>query len=141
MNGGFMRKLLVLVASCALLAAGWIPAAGAASKSTRHVIAGSHPNWAVASNRTGDVDSSSGVVARIYLRGADDAGLEAVARAVSDPHSSSYHHFLTPAAVRARYAPTAASVHAVESWAQSSGLQVTAVPANNMYVEVSGTAG
>jgi subtilase family serine protease len=140
-NGGFMRRLLVLAASCALLAAGWIPAAGAASNGSRHVIAGSHPSWAVASNRSGDVDPSSDVVVRIYLRGADDAGLEAVARAVSDPHSTSYHHFLTPAAVRARYAPTAASVSAVEGWAQSSGLQVDAVPANNMYVEAFGPAG
>jgi subtilase family serine protease len=136
-----MRRLSVLVASCALLAAGWIPAAGAASRSSRHVIAGSHPDWAVASNRTGPVDPSSGVVIRVYLRGADDAGLEAIARAVSDPDSSSYHHFLTPATVRARYAPTGASVSAVEGWLRANGLTVARVPANRMYVEASGAAG
>src|SRR5215510_7169337 len=136
-----MRKLLILAASCALLAAGWIPAAGAASKSTRHVIPGSRPGWAVGRNRSGGVDPSSGVVIRVYLRGADDAGLEAVARAVSDPHSPAYHHFLTPAEVRVRYAPTDASVRAVESWLRANGLQVSAVPANNMYVEASGPAG
>jgi subtilase family serine protease len=77
----------------------------------------------------------------VYLRGADDAGIEAVARAVSDPHSSSYHHFLTPAAVRARYAPTAVSVSTVESWLRANGLGVASVPANRMYVEAYGPAG
>jgi subtilase family serine protease len=136
-----MRKVLVLAAALAVFAAGWIPTAGASSTSGRVAIAGSHPKWAVASSRVGVVDAKASVTVRVYLRGTDDAGLEAVARAVSDPNSSSYHHFLTPADVRARYAPADASVATVSRWLQDNGLQVTAVPANNMYVEASGSAG
>jgi len=135
-----MRRLFILAASIVLLSVGWPPAAGAASTGARHAIAGSHPNWAVASRRVGGVDAAGDIVVRVYLRGADDAGLEAVARAVSDPHSSSYHQFLSPADVRARFAPTDATVATVESWLQSSGLQVADVPANNMYVEAVGSA-
>jgi subtilase family serine protease len=40
----------------------------------------------------------------VYLGWRNPAGAEALARAVSDPHSRSYHHYLTPAQFRQQFA-------------------------------------
>jgi subtilase family serine protease len=69
----------------------------------------------------------------------DRAGAEAAAAAVSDPDSSSYGHYLSPAQVRARYAATDATVRAVRRWLGSAGFRVGATASNNAYVEASGT--
>src|SRR5262245_46838012 len=139
-----MRRVLIAALTGALVVVGWAGTGWAAGGSTtgngRRSVPGSHPSWAVARNRVGNVAKDAGIVARVYLRGQNDAGLEAVARAVSDPASASYHHFLTPAAVRARFAPSTATVDTVKAWLQGSSLDVLDVPANNLYVEVIGNA-
>jgi subtilase family serine protease len=67
------------------------------------------------------------------------AGLDAVAHAVSDPKSASYHHYLSTAQMRANFDPSDASVASVQSWLRSQGLKLDAVPANNLYVPANGT--
>jgi subtilase family serine protease len=57
--------------------------------------------------------------------GRDQAGLAAVATAVSDPASPSYEHYLSPAQVQARFGATVAQQRAVRSWLSRSGLAVT----------------
>ena len=42
--------------------------------------------------------------------------------------------------MRARYAPTAATVSTVRNWLHGQGLQLVGEPANNLYVEATGTA-
>ena len=51
------------------------------------------------------------------------------------------HPLLTPAQFAERYAPTAASVAAVESWASAHGLQTSAVSADRLLVSLTGTTG
>ena len=133
-----MRKSLVVGMSLALVVAGWSTAAGAGTRRT--TLSGSHPAWAVPRNRVGNVAGNAGMVVRVYLRGRNDPGLEAVARAVSDPKNPAYHRFLTPAQVHAHYNPTATSVDTVRHWLRSNGLQVLDVPSNNLYVEAFGRA-
>ncbi|HEV7524848.1 MAG TPA: S53 family peptidase [Acidimicrobiia bacterium] len=137
-----MRKVLLIAAVSALVASSWGTATASSngSASGRTAIASSHPRWAVPADRVADVNPSSAVVIRVYLKGADDSGLEAVARAVSDPKSASYRHFLTPAELHARYAPTAATVNEVRTWLKGSGLTLLGQPSNNLYVEASGSA-
>ena len=57
--------------------------------------------------------------------GQDNGGLAAAATAVSNPHSSSYRHYLSPAQVQARFGATAAQQNAVRTWLTGSGLTVT----------------
>src|ERR1700690_2814103 len=57
--------------------------------------------------------------------GRDQAGLAALARAGSDPASSSYEHYLSPAQVQAEFGATAAQQRAVSGWLSQSGLAVT----------------
>jgi subtilase family serine protease len=135
-----MRKsttLPALVAACAL-ATGALTTAGAGAASARAQIARSRPTWATAANRVHDV-SNDGIVVRVYLRSRNAAGLEATARAVSNPQSSQYRHFLSPADVRARFAPAPATVDAVRSFLAGNGFRLLGQPANRAYVEAIGS--
>jgi subtilase family serine protease len=57
--------------------------------------------------------------------GRDQAGLAAVATAVSGPASPGYGHYLSPAQVQARFGATAAQRSAVRGWLSGAGLAVT----------------
>ena len=112
--------------------------AGAAS-SSRVTIAGSHPSWATAAAKTADATGSDLMQFRVYLNLRDRAGAEANARAVSDPKSAAYRSYLSAAQVKARFAPTDASVAAVKTWLTGQGLSAGYVPANNQFVEATGS--
>jgi len=133
-----MRKL-VTVAVCTALASMWVGTSGVGAASNRTKVAGSHAGWATAASRVGDVPSTTGISVRVYLNGRDDAGLEAVARSVSDPKSKFYRHFLSATDVRARFAPAPATVDAVRAWLAGNGLQLFDGPANDAYVAASGS--
>jgi subtilase family serine protease len=65
--------------------------------------------------------------------------VQSLAAAVSDPHSSSYRQFLTPAQFRQRFAPSQSQVGAVQSWLKAQGFSVEYTPQNNHYVSAEGT--
>jgi subtilase family serine protease len=114
-----------------------LPAAAADGPSS---IPQSHPQWATPKDKVADVAAGSTVTFRVYLRTRNEAGAEALAMAVSDPTSSAYGHYLSTDQVRSRFAPTTAQVTSVRSWLTSSGFGVDSVPANNAFVEATGTA-
>jgi len=113
-------------------------AASQASSSDRSTLHGSAPPWANSHNQAGNADPTSQVGFRVYLGWKD--GAEAVAKAVSDPHSSSYRHYLTPQQFRHDYAPSQAQVGAVQSWLRGQGFTIDYTPQNNHYVAAEGTA-
>jgi subtilase family serine protease len=63
--------------------------------------------------------------ALIALRHRDQTGLLRFVSRVSDPRSSSYERYLTPAQFDSRYAPSETTVAAIESFARNYGLHVT----------------
>jgi subtilase family serine protease len=132
-----MRKF-VTVAVCAAIASTWVGTSPVSASSNRVKVTGSHAGWAKSAARVGDVAPNADISVRVYLRGRDDAGLEAVARSVSDPKSRAYRHFLSAAQVRARFAPAPATVDAVSAWLAGSGLQLVDRPANDAYVAAAG---
>lgn len=75
----------------------------------------------------------------ISLKPRDPAGLQAFADSVSDPASTNYRKFLTPAELGVRFGATAADQAAVVSYLQSQGLKVTAVGASRMSIFAQGT--
>src|SRR4029079_3074328 len=96
--------------------------------------AGASPaNWKRAS------DPNAAVRFRVYLGWRDQAGAEALARSVSGPHRASYDKYVTPAQFRQRFAPSQASVGAIQAWIKSQGMAVGYTPTNNRYVEAKGT--
>lgn len=125
----------------ALAVAGGVAAAlPAAAADGPSAIPLSHPQWATPNAKVADTAPASSVTFRVYLKTRDQAGSEAMAKAVSDPTSASYKHYLTPAEVKSRFAATDGQVAAVQSWLGRSGFTIGSVPANNAYVEASGSA-
>ena len=135
-----MRRALTLlsVAAAAVGLSVAVPAAAGAAGAAS--LPNSHPTWARSSNMVAATAADTRIGFSVYLKMRDQAGAEAVAAAVSDPNSSSYGHYLSPAQVRSRFAATNATVRAVRNWLSSTGLTVGATASNNAYVQASGTA-
>jgi subtilase family serine protease len=102
------------------------------------VLQGSSP-LATPSNQVGPSAPDEAIDFNVGLQPADPAAAAAFARAVSEPGSASYRHFLTPAQWEARFSPSQASVNAVSSWLQSQGIAVESVTADRMTVQASGS--
>ena len=113
------RAVPVVLATAALAATAIIGPTVSAAPSGRATLAGSVPSWATSSNFKGTAPDSDSVGFRVYLGWTDQAGAEALARSVSDPRSSSYGKYLTPAQFRQRFSPSQSSVGAVQSWLRS----------------------
>jgi len=114
-------------------------AVSAGAASNRTTLHGSAPAWANSKNYAGAADATASIGFRIYLGWNNPSATEALAQAVSDPHSSSYGHYLTPAQFRQQFAPSQAQVGQVQSWLRSQGLTVNYTPGNNHYVSAEGT--
>jgi kumamolisin len=119
-----------------------VPAANASVTSGRVVIADSAAADIAGTNatRTGAVSSSQKVGLEISLNLRDQSGLDAFIKAVSDPKSASYKHYLTVKQFVARYAPTQAQIDQVTSYLESEGLSVGALTGNHLTLAASGTA-
>ncbi|HEY7596613.1 MAG TPA: S53 family peptidase [Actinophytocola sp.] len=111
-----------------------------ASTDGRATIPRSHSDWATAHSKVADTDPQSRLSFRVFLKMRDQAGAEALAKAVSDPQSPSFRKFLSPAQVRDRFAPTQQAVGSVRQWLSGEGFRIGDVPANRAYITASGTA-
>src|SRR5205807_9521706 len=111
------------------------------AQSGRATLKGSKPRWASSGKYAGAASANAHIGFRVYLGWTNPAGAEALARAVSNPHSSSYRHYLTPAQFRQQFAPTANQVAQVQSWLTSQGFSLVYTPKNNHYVSAQGTIG
>ncbi|CAG6393120.1 S53 family peptidase [Streptomyces cocklensis] len=135
------RTRVGLVAAAALPLVASALALGTQSASAdpsagRQLLSGTKPQWATAQADKGATADSAKVTVRVYLAGKDAKGLAAYAKAVSDPNSSAYGHYLTAAQTQAAYGATKAQVAEVTAWLKSSGLKVTG--ANRHYLSVTG---
>ena len=90
--------------------------------------------------RTGAVASGQQLGLEVSLQPRNQTQLAAFLKAVSDPKSTSYKHYLTVAQYVAEYAPTAAQIAQVSAYLKSEGLTVGALTANHLTLAVSGTA-
>ena len=149
-----MKKNLNRLRAFGLVGGAAVLAAGGSIWASAPVSASTGPNnvrVALAGTRTGLATAKAlqkaapalpaHITADVYLADRNAAALAAFAKAVSTPGTSEYHHYLTAAQAKARYAPTAAEAHSVESWASSSGLRVGAVTSGfGASVQVTGTS-
>src|SRR5260370_25445580 len=111
----------------------------AAAASGRTTLVGSAPSWATTANYAAAADATTDVGFRVYLGWTDPAGAESLARAVSDPHSTTYVKFLTPNQFRGRFSPAASDVAKVQNWLRSQGFSVVYSPQNNHYISAEGS--
>jgi kumamolisin len=75
----------------------------------------------------------------IVLPVRDQAGLDAFVKAVSDPSSPSYRHFLTPAEFTQRFGPSQADYDAVVAYVKANGLAVVGGSRDGLDVQVKGS--
>jgi subtilase family serine protease len=137
-----VRRIVTGVIAVVALCSGSVALGGAAAgagASSRATIVGSHPSWASPAARVADANASDTMQFRVYLNLRERAGLDALAQAVSDPSSSTYRSYLSAGQVKARFAPTDASVASVKSWLAGEGLRPGYVPSNNQFVEATGS--
>jgi len=109
------------------------------AQSGRATLKGSKPSWASSGKYAGAASAKAHIGFRVYLGWTNPSGAEALAHAVSNPRSSSYRHYLTPAQFRQQFAPTANQVAQVQNWLTSQGFTLVYTPANNHYVSAEGT--
>lgn len=110
------------------------PAATAAQAGDRVLVASTDP-------ASGVVDTALPAATQVRVSvfaGRDQADLTALAEAVSDPRSSSYARFLSPAQVQTRFGTAPSQQQAVARWLTASGLTVTARDA--FVITATGTA-
>jgi len=133
------RRLLGIVLALAVIAATVPAVVILAAPSGRSTLAGSKPSWANSKNYRGAADPNASIGFRLYLGWNNASAVEALAKSVSDPHSSAYGQYLTPAQFRQQFAPSQSQVGAVQSWLRSQGFNVEYTPQNNHYVSAEGT--
>lgn len=75
----------------------------------------------------------------IALNLRNQATLNQLLQAQSDPHSSMYHQYLTPQEFASMFAPTPASVNQVVTYLHSQGLHVSSVASNRLLIDASGS--
>jgi subtilase family serine protease len=138
-----LRVVGAAIAAGALTLGSLATATAAQAANPRRAIAHTHPAWAVSAKRLSSQAVTAGTVnARVYLAPSHQAELAGAVAAVSSPASKTYRHFMTPSAVRAEFAPSAAEIASVKSWLTSAGLSVTKVSAKypaGAYVGVRGS--
>jgi len=101
---------------------------------------GSVPSWATRENYVAPAEATTDVGFRVYLGWTNPAAAEALARSVSDPHSTTYGKFLTPNQFSqsvSRRLP--ADVAKVQNWLRSQGFSIIYSPQNNHYVSAEGS--
>jgi subtilase family serine protease len=114
----------------AVSAASALFAGGIASAATTHGANGAREVLASTAPVAGQISALTAepLTSRVQVSvftGRDAAGLAALAKAVSDPASSQYEHYLKPAQVQADFGATAAQQRAVGDWLHGAGLTVT----------------
>lgn len=120
--------LLALVC-LAISAAG----AGAASPTGTRVVA-PRPLIPRGARQLGPVSPSATVAGSVVLQPRDESALTRFITQVTDTHSPLFHRYLTPGQFAARFGPTPASIEAVKSQLQASGLTVTRVARDGLVV-------
>jgi pseudomonalisin len=71
----------------------------------------------------------------------EEAALESSIDQRQDPHSASYHQWLTAEELGTNFGPAQQDIETVSRWLSSHGFQVNAVSKNGLTIDVSGTAG
>lgn len=132
------RRATVVGACSALAIAGLV--APQALAATPRATLDAAPAWTTGAQQVGETPASAVQRMSVVLKLRDAQGAEALARAVSDPASVSYGHYVSAAQWRSRFAPTDAQVGAVVSWLKTQGFAIGAIPANHRTVSFTGTS-
>lgn len=91
-------------------------------------------------SRIGAVPASAGISGTIVLKPRHNAALTRFISQVTDPGSPLFHRYLPAGAFANRFGPSRGAIDAVRAQLKSSGLRVTAVASDGLFVNFSGSA-
>jgi len=131
----------IAVATAIALSVPTIASAGSGAAGARSTVrpASARPAWATRANYLRPAAAGQRIQVAILLGFRNPAALASLAHSVSDPRSASYAHYLSPAAFRARFSPSASSAAAAASWLRGAGLRVGRTPLSRLFVPATGT--
>jgi subtilase family serine protease len=123
----------------AIAMAGVLSAGAPAHASDGQYIANNTPSFVAAAKSLGAAAESQRIEISLWLKPRNRAAMDALAQQLYDRSSPNYRHWLKPADIAARYAPTAAEAQVVRQFLQAHQLTVSRIGPNNFYVRASGT--
>jgi subtilase family serine protease len=92
-----------------------------------------------AAQRVSALPADRPMAVALDLRLRNSAALLRFLKAVYDPHSPLFHHFLTPQQFAARFAPTPTQQRQLENWLRARGLHIVQHFANGLQVTARGS--
>ena len=134
------RRALVAAPLLALLCFAISAAGAGAAAPTGTRIVAPKPLIPHGAKPLGELSPATTVSGAVVLQPRDDAALTHFISQVTDKHSPLFHRYLTPAGFAARFGPTPATIAAVKSQLQSSGLTVTDVARDGLIVRFTAPA-
>jgi hypothetical protein len=126
-----------LLAVIAAMATG--PAVARTPAPERVPLAAHHDPVPPGAHRLGTLGDDHKIEVAVALRPYDEAGLNAFVKAVNDPASPQYRHYLSSQEYAERFAPRAEEVKAATAFLKANGLEVTSVSGNRQVVDAVGT--
>jgi len=138
-------RRISVVATAALVAAGtfmsgaFLVASAVPASAGRVLLPSSLAKVPSGAVRLGPLAASRRLQLEVALKPSSTAAVMSYARAVGDPHSASYHRFLTPEQFAARFAPPLSVVRSMQRSLAATGLSVGAAAANRLSIPVAGT--
>ncbi|HVA74523.1 MAG TPA: protease pro-enzyme activation domain-containing protein [Acidimicrobiales bacterium] len=137
------RWRFVAASGAGLLAAGLlaIPSYASGSAGSTGPMVRTHnflPGLSLAKG-LGNAPKSQVLTVGVALSHPDVAAEEATYKAIYDPSSPEYHHFLTPAEYNQRFGVPASETSELQSWLRSGGLTIQTVSGSGDYVTARGT--
>ena len=138
-----VRFLVGSVAAATALLAAALPGAASEARSTPvlHAREIAAPHLPAGARIIGRTPSSERLTTSVFLSPKSPSALAAFAADVSDVHSALFRHYLARGQFAARFGPTPASLHAVESFVRAAGLRIDSLSSNHLSLAVTGSVG
>jgi kumamolisin len=135
------RKALgALIAPLPVVALALYAPAASATPAPRAVLHGDVVSAVSHSTRTGTLTANAPISVAVSLAPRDSAGLDTFLAQVTNPKSALYKHYLTVSQFANRFGAAPATVKQVTDYLAAQGLKVTSVAANQLTVNVTGSA-
>jgi subtilase family serine protease len=123
---------VVIAMSCASLSASTVGG---------NLVTNSTPSYAATAKNLGAENPAKVIEVSIWLQLHNRSQFDALTQSLYDRSSSSYHHWLKPNDIAARFAPTAQEAKTVQQFFVAHNLTVVKTGPNNFYVRARGTVG
>ena len=133
-----MRPARIAISAALTMTAATLVVSSSAAADTTSSLPGAAATDLAGVTAVGPDDPGHVLHLGFALRGRDDAGRDAYARALFDPTSATYHRFLTPAQYAAAYGVEPARSAAAAQWLSDGGLAVDYSGSNGTYLLASG---